>query len=330
MDGTAAISSNLEALKSVLAGMVAMAGLGDAAFTSPLRGGRRSPDRRVGVIEAPQPPPDASRRPPLKGEVAAHPAPPSLSRHPAPPAAGRSRRAAADHRGSAWSGCASAAAAQIQAEADDGRAAAAPLRHRRRDVISRSCRGGRRGAPSRRHPCRWPPHPEPAAVRSAQASVPESPPHRPRTRRAAHHVPRRHRAVLPPAAALARRPDRCHASWPAPRCTGRRARRSAGAGKTLCPLEGAPRLSAATARPRPRQAHLAAQKRTSAGRPSLALRSVRQKPPQHPRCRRGPGARPCAGPLRAQPRHVMTPAECEQGGSMARCESRRGDDETRG
>jgi hypothetical protein len=70
MDGTAAISSNLEALKSVLAGMVAMAGLGDAAFTSPLRGGRRSPDRRVGVIEAPQPPPDASRRPPLKGEVA--------------------------------------------------------------------------------------------------------------------------------------------------------------------------------------------------------------------------------------------------------------------
>ena len=70
MDWSAAVEKNREALKRILAMLVAMAGLGDAAFTSPLRGGRRSPDRRVGVIEAPQPPPDASRRPPLKGEVA--------------------------------------------------------------------------------------------------------------------------------------------------------------------------------------------------------------------------------------------------------------------
>ena len=69
MDCSAAIEMNREALKRILAMLVAMAGLGDAAFTSPLRGGRRSPDCRVGVIEAPQPPPDASRRPPLKGEV---------------------------------------------------------------------------------------------------------------------------------------------------------------------------------------------------------------------------------------------------------------------
>jgi hypothetical protein len=69
MDCSAAIEMNRVALKRILAMLVAMAGLGDAAFTSPLRGGRRSPDRRVGVIEAPQPPPDASRRPPLKGEV---------------------------------------------------------------------------------------------------------------------------------------------------------------------------------------------------------------------------------------------------------------------
>ena len=67
MDWNLAIEKNREALKRILAMLVAMAGL--AAFTSPLRGGRRSADRRVGVIAASQPPPDASRRPPRKGEV---------------------------------------------------------------------------------------------------------------------------------------------------------------------------------------------------------------------------------------------------------------------
>jgi hypothetical protein len=68
MDWNLAIEKNHWALKRILAMLVAMAGLADS-FTSPLRGGRRSSDRRVGVIAAPQPPPDASRRPPLKGEV---------------------------------------------------------------------------------------------------------------------------------------------------------------------------------------------------------------------------------------------------------------------
>ena len=70
MDWDLAIEKNRAALMRVLAMLVAMAGLaGGEAFTSPLRGGRRSSDRRVGVIAAPQPPPDASRRPPLKGGV---------------------------------------------------------------------------------------------------------------------------------------------------------------------------------------------------------------------------------------------------------------------
>jgi hypothetical protein len=72
MDWNLAIERNREALKRVLAMLVAMAGLGGgAALTSPLWGGRPSPDGRVGVIGALQPPPDASRRPPHKGEVKA-------------------------------------------------------------------------------------------------------------------------------------------------------------------------------------------------------------------------------------------------------------------
>jgi hypothetical protein len=68
MDWNAAIEKNREALKRVLAMLVAIAGL-RAALTSPLWGGRRSSDRRVGVLLGAPPPPDASRRPPLAGEV---------------------------------------------------------------------------------------------------------------------------------------------------------------------------------------------------------------------------------------------------------------------
>jgi hypothetical protein len=79
MDWNAAIEKNREALKRILAMLVAMAGLaGGAAFTSPLWGGRRSSDRRVGVIAGSTPPPDASRRPPRKGEVKLRP---TLPRH---------------------------------------------------------------------------------------------------------------------------------------------------------------------------------------------------------------------------------------------------------
>jgi hypothetical protein len=62
MDGTAAISDNLEALKRILAGLVSMAGLA-GALTSPQgggedRGAENTPTRR-----------SDDRRPPLKGEV---------------------------------------------------------------------------------------------------------------------------------------------------------------------------------------------------------------------------------------------------------------------
>ncbi|HEY6632798.1 MAG TPA: hypothetical protein VIZ90_15205 [Rhizobiaceae bacterium] len=82
MDGTAAIQSNLEALKRILAGLLAMAGLGADALTSPqdpgTGGGRR--DASGGGSDAGETPtrrPD-DRRPPLKGEVTPRP---TLPRH---------------------------------------------------------------------------------------------------------------------------------------------------------------------------------------------------------------------------------------------------------
>jgi hypothetical protein len=77
MDGTAAINFNLEALKRILAGLVAMAGLANF-FTSPLRGGRR--EASGGGCDAEETPTRRSedRRPPLKGEVKPSP---TLPRH---------------------------------------------------------------------------------------------------------------------------------------------------------------------------------------------------------------------------------------------------------
>jgi hypothetical protein len=70
MDWTLAIERNGQALRRILAMLVAMAGLGGAAaFTSPLWGGRRSSDRRVGVVAGIEPPAGASPRPPHEGEV---------------------------------------------------------------------------------------------------------------------------------------------------------------------------------------------------------------------------------------------------------------------
>ncbi|HEY6633548.1 MAG TPA: hypothetical protein VIZ90_19005 [Rhizobiaceae bacterium] len=57
MDWNLAIERNREALKRIVATLVAMAGPA-YPFTSALSGGRRTPDRRVGVIAAPQPPAD--------------------------------------------------------------------------------------------------------------------------------------------------------------------------------------------------------------------------------------------------------------------------------
>lgn len=76
MDWHMAIERNREALKRVLAMLVAMAGTG-AGFTSPLWGGRPSSDGRVGVIDKSLSQPDALHRP--EGDVI--PAPQTLPRH---------------------------------------------------------------------------------------------------------------------------------------------------------------------------------------------------------------------------------------------------------
>lgn len=68
MDGTAAINHNLEALKRILAGLVAMAGLGNA-LTSPLWGGRREASGGGRGAENTPTRRSDDRRPPLKGEV---------------------------------------------------------------------------------------------------------------------------------------------------------------------------------------------------------------------------------------------------------------------
>ncbi|HEV7253216.1 MAG TPA: hypothetical protein VGN97_08955 [Mesorhizobium sp.] len=82
MDWSYAIERNRDALKRVLAALVAMAGLaGAAAFTSPLRGGRSRNASGWGrqIVEDPTRHPSTSSgcRPPLKGEVAR----PTLPRH---------------------------------------------------------------------------------------------------------------------------------------------------------------------------------------------------------------------------------------------------------
>ncbi len=314
MDGTAAISSNLEALKRILAGLVAMAGLG--CLSSPLAGEDGSARRGNVSAEAQRAKVEAE---PLAESGEGSGCHPTLPRHlrlailrllrPAEAAARRLIIASA--RGLV-------VPLPPPRKPRPKPTTAEPLLRRfgiavvmSPDDLARAarCRANRRHCP--------PAHLEPAASRSAAASPelvegPRQPSLRARTRRPAHPVSRRHQAVFAPAAALARRPDRRRASQPAPRRTGRRARRSPGTGKTLCPLEGAPRCSAKSARPRPYQAHLAAQERTSARRPSHALRSTRQAFPGHPRGRRGSGSRPCACPLRvAVSRHVMTPgASC--------------------
>ncbi len=79
MDWNAAIEKNREALKRIVAMLVAMAGLGGAAaFTSPLRGGRReASDGGDAEITTPTRQSDDCR-PPLKGEVETVP---TLPRH---------------------------------------------------------------------------------------------------------------------------------------------------------------------------------------------------------------------------------------------------------
>jgi len=105
MDGSAAIERNRAALKRIARSLMAMAGLDVAPdpqtradpepaeaehaqgaprtaavpSTSPLWGGRRSPDRRVGVVAGSHPSPGASHRPSHKAQ--ARPERPTLPRH---------------------------------------------------------------------------------------------------------------------------------------------------------------------------------------------------------------------------------------------------------
>jgi len=78
MDGTLAINNNLQALKRILASLVAMAGLGAEALTSPLWGGRREASGGgCGAEDTPTRWSD-DHRPPHKGEVGSGP---TLPRH---------------------------------------------------------------------------------------------------------------------------------------------------------------------------------------------------------------------------------------------------------
>ena len=138
----------------------------------------------------------------------------------------------------------------------------------------------------------------------------------------AHLHPRSDAAVSPsPARPCPDHPIDAAASCPAA-CRARpRAGRLAARGKALRALAGC------TPRMPPARPALQARKkgnsrdagrfrrvwpsawRLSARRAPGALRSGRVgRPEEHPRRRRDPGARPRAGQLRAQPRHVMTPA----------------------
>jgi hypothetical protein len=246
MDGTAAISRNLEALKRILAGLVAMAGLG--CLSSPLTGEDGS--ARRGNLSA------EAQRAKAEAEPLAEPGEgsgsrPTLPRHLrlaifAAAAAGRIRRASADHRVGQGPRRGPAAAAQAQAEACHRGATAPPFRHRRRSVARRP-RQRRQDPPPftgegdrrRRWRGRPPTHLDASPLRSsAPRSCQRLPPQRAGTRRSTHPVSRRHQAVFSPVAALARRPGRRHASDLAPRRTRRGTQRPARTGKTLRPLEG--------------------------------------------------------------------------------------------
>ena len=141
MDWNLAIERNREALKRILAMLVAMAGI--ACLTSPLAGEDGS--ARRGKAEALAEPGEGSSR---------HPAPPSPPRDPAPAAPGRVRRAAAHHRYGAWARRDAAAGPPAQGEAAPDDPAQA-RRHRHPDAA---------GQPSSRRA----PHARPAAARSAR------------------------------------------------------------------------------------------------------------------------------------------------------------------
>ncbi len=291
MDWNAAIEKNREALKRILAALVAMAGLAD--------GGAGTLPRHL--------------HPPCSGCCV-----------------GRSRHAAAGHRGRAWF-CRAAPAAALRADADDP---AQRRRHRHpmpRGVLPPLPLPTRGREASARHTVRQ-------RFRHAQTpqNLPplvECPHLRSRCRfstgfrvgSAVHVVQQKacrasrcpaSPAVSPPVAAVAGRPGRRGAPWPPVRRTCLGTRRPAGAGPAFCPLAGCPRRTRSVAqnrKPRRRRAnrgnppsplspgpavpHLAAETRPPA---RLATKARTRGPrgfEQHPRaCLRRPGA----------PRYVLT------------------------
>ena len=387
MDGRAAIAFNHQALKRIVAGLVAMAGLtgqspplrgfearssdraggsivgregrdaaegsGDPAGlgeSPPLRGrcpaGQRGVgaeltpgvdvaplDLRVGVPAAPQPPPDAARRPPhATGEVT-KPAL-TLPRHlrlailrllrPAESAARRLIIAAA--RGLSVTLPPPRKPRPKPVLAD-------PMLRRFGIAVVLSPADPAAGAFAARAAKKARPHPE--GSQNGQdlrlAPKPEASPCRSsirrdaacrRVRAAATCPPTPCRASASPAARIprcapqasregARRPDRRHAPGPPPRRPCRRPRRPARTGDALRPPPGhsAARrcCPAGYAGTWPPKANLAAAARPTARRPPAHLRPRRPRPKEHPRRRRNSGAHPFARPLRpGASRHVMT------------------------
>ena len=336
MDGTAAIHNNLEALKRILAGLVAMAGIG-AAFTSPLCGLRsRYSDRASGSIvgregrgdceaigdpgkirealgggcDAANTPTRRSddRRPPRKGEV--KPAL-TLPRHlrlailrllrPAEAAARRLIIAAA--RGLVVvlppprKPRSKPATAEPQLRRFGIAVVMSPADLARADAIRRAA----------------------ATARPRTLSLPLFDPLRRPVRGNRRYVPA-HAAPrilfpgvtepfsLPPppspddpidATRLGLRLAALAAALDDLPGQAKRFARWKARGRRRRRAKQRPRCQAECGRPRPCQADLAAAPRSSARRPSHVLRSIRDPSPQHPRGRRNSGSRPCASPLRA-------------------------------
>ena len=242
MDGTLAINNNLQALKRILAGLVAMAGLG--CLSSPLAGedgsarqGKAEPlaepgegsfsgnhptlprHLRLAILRLLRPAESAARRliiAAARGLTVTLPPPRPFRPKPASPEPMLRRFGIA-----------------VTLSPSDVASAILPR--------SRGRGTGEAGGGGARRRTRPPP------PRSAPPVPPECPPHCATARRSAHPPSRHCRPACASAAAVARRPDRRHAPHPAPRRPCRRARRYRGAGQTLRPLAGAPQAASPAA-----------------------------------------------------------------------------------
>ena len=276
MDGTAAIYSNLEALKRILAGLVAMAGLG--CLSSPLAGEDGS--ARRGNVSA------EAQRAKVEAEPLAEPGEGSGSR----PTLPRHLRLAILR----LLRPAEAAARRLIIASARGLVVALPPPRKPRPkpttaepllrrfgiaVVMSPADLARAGAAGRAAASCPPAHLEPAASRSAAASpeLVEGPPQL----SPAHAAPR---ILFPGVTKPFSLPPPPSPDDPidATRLSLRLAALAAalddlpGQAKRFARWKARHDARAESARPRPYQAHLAAQERTPARRPSHALRSIRQ------------------------------------------------------